>query len=181
MKALPERGGIGIFNRSYYEEVLVARVHPKILDSQSLPPGTTGKAIWKHRFNEINSFEKYLVRNGIIVLKFFLHLSKGEQKRRLLARIDTPEKNWKFSFNDVKERAYWNDYMHAYEDALSHTSTDHAPWHLIPADNKWFTLTAVADVIVEKLKSLKLSYPAASKEHREHLLEAKSVLEKEAS
>lgn len=181
MKALPERGGIGIFNRSYYEEVLVVRVHPKILDLQRLPPGATGKDIWKHRFDEINSFEKYLVRNGIVVLKFFLNLSKGEQKRRLLARIDRPEKNWKFSLADAKERAYWDDYMNAFEDIFNHTSTEWAPWYIIPADNKWFTRTVVADVIVEKLKSLKLSYPVVSEEHRQHLLEAKELLENEPS
>ena len=181
MKALPERGGIGIFNRSYYEEVLVVRVHPEILDLQRLPPGAKGKGIWKHRFDEINDFEKYLVRNGIVVLKFFLNLSKEEQKRRLLARINTPEKNWKFSLADAKERAYWDDYMNAFEDTFNHTSTEWAPWYIIPADNKWFTRTVVADVIIEKLKSLKLSYPAVSEEHRQHLLEAKELLEKEPS
>ena len=179
MKALPERGGIGIFNRSYYEEVLVVRVHPEILNAQKLPPEAKGKNIWKHRFEEINSFEKYLVRNGIVVLKFFLNLSKDEQKRRLLARINKPEKNWKFSIADAKERAHWDDYMNAFEDTLNHTSTEHAPWYIIPADNKWFTRTVVADVIVEKLKSLKLSYPAVSDEHMRHLLEAKELLENE--
>ena len=181
MKALPERGGIGIFNRSYYEEVLVVRVHDEILDLQRLPPEAKGKGIWKHRFNEINHFEKYLARNGIVVLKFFLNLSKEEQKRRLLARINTPEKNWKFSLADVKERRYWDDYMNAFEDAFNHTSTEWAPWYIIPADNKWFTRTVVADVIIEKLKSLKLSYPAVSDEHRQHLLEAKELLEEEPS
>ena len=177
MKALPERGGIGIFNRSYYEEVLVVRVHPENLDLQGLPPGAKGKGIWKHRFDEINQFEKYLVRNGIVVLKFFLNLSKGEQKRRLLARINTPEKNWKVSLADAQERGYWDDYMNAFEDTFNHTSTEHAPWYIIPADNKWFTRTVVADVIIEKLKSLKLSYPVVSEEHRQHLLEAKELLE----
>jgi len=181
MKALPERGGIGIFNRSYYEEVLVVRVHPELLDLQRLPPGAKGKGIWKDRFDEINRFEKYLVRNGIVVLKFFLHLSEEEQKRRLLARIDTPDKNWKFSLADVKERAHWKDYMHAFEDTLNHTSTKHAPWYIIPADNKWFTRTVVADVIVEQLKALKLSYPVVSKEHRQDLFEAKEALENEES
>ena len=179
MKALPERGGIGIFNRSYYEEVLVVRVHPEILDVQRLPPIAKGKNIWKHRFEEINNFEKYLVRNGIVVLKFFLNLSKDEQKRRLLARINKPEKNWKFSINDAKERAHWDDYMNAFEDTLNHTSTEHAPWYIIPADNKWFTRTVVADVIVEKLKSLNLNYPTVSEEHMKHLLEAKTLLENE--
>lgn len=179
MKALPERGGIGIFNRSYYEEVLVVRVHPELLDLQRLPPIANGKNIWKHRFEEINNFEKYLVRNGIVVLKFFLNLSKEEQKRRLLARINKPEKNWKFSINDAKERAHWDDYMNAFEDTLNHTSTEHAPWYIIPADNKWFTRTVVADVIVEKLKSLNLEYPSVSEEHMKHLLEAKALLENE--
>jgi PPK2 family polyphosphate:nucleotide phosphotransferase len=181
MKALPERSGIGIFNRSYYEEVLVVRVHPELLDLQHLPSVAKGKTIWKHRFDEINCFEKYLVRNGIVVLKFFLNLSKEEQKRRLLARINTPEKNWKFSLADAKERAYWDDYMMAFEETFNHTSTEHAPWYIIPADNKWFTRTVVADVIIEKLKALKLSYPAASKEHLQHLLEAKELLENEPS
>jgi PPK2 family polyphosphate:nucleotide phosphotransferase len=179
MKALPERGGIGIFNRSYYEEVLIVRVHPEILDLQKLPPGARGKNIWKQRFEEINHFEKYLVRNGIVVLKFFLNLSKEEQKRRLLARINTPEKNWKFSLADAKERAHWDDYMMAFEDAFNHTSTEHAPWYIIPADHKWFTRTVVADVIIEKLKALKLSYPVINKEQRQHLLKAKTLLENE--
>jgi PPK2 family polyphosphate:nucleotide phosphotransferase len=180
LKAMPERGGIGIFNRSYYEEVQVVRVHPELLDLQNLPPEAKGKGIWKHRFDEINAFEKYLVRNGVVVLKFFLNLSKEEQKRRLLARINRPEKNWKFSLTDAKERAHWNDYMNAFEETFNHTSTEWAPWHIIPADNKWFTRTVVADVIVEKLKSLNLSYPALSEEHRKHLLEAKELLENES-
>ncbi len=180
-KALPERGGIGIFNRSYYEEVLVVRVHPEILDSQKLPPKTKDKNIWKHRFEEINHFEKYLVRNGIIVLKFFLHLSKDEQKRRLLARINKSEKNWKFSINDAKERVHWDKYMRAFEETLNHTSTEHSSWYIIPADNKWFTRTVVADVIVEKLKSLKLSYPKVNKEHMQNLIDAKKLLENEIS
>ena len=181
MKALPVRGGIGIFNRSYYEEVLVVRVHPENLDLQRLPPGAKGKGIWKHRFDEINNFEKYLVRNGIVVLKFFLNLSKEEQKRRLLARINTPEKNWKFSLADAKERAYWDDYMKAFENTFNHTSTEWAPWHIIPADNKWFTRTVVADVIIEKLKSLKLCYPTVSEERWQHLLDAKELLGNEPS
>ncbi len=181
MKALPERGRIGIFNRSYYEEALVVRVHQEILDLQRLPPSAKGKGIWKHRFDEINYFEKYLVRNGIVVLKFFLNLSKEEQKRRLLARINTPEKNWKFSLADAKERAYWDDYMNAFEDIFNHTSTEWAPWYIIPADNKWFTRTVVADVIIENLKSLKLSYPVVSEEHRQQLFEAKELLDNEPS
>ena len=181
MKALPERGGIGIFNRSYYEEVLVVRVHQEILDLQKLPPEAKGKGIWQHRFNEINYFEKYLVRNGIVILKFFLNLSKEEQKRRLLARINAPGKNWKYSLDDAKERGYWNDYMNAFEDTFNHTSTEWAPWYVIPADNKWFTRTVVADVIIEKLKSLKLRYPVVSEERRQRLLEAKKLLESEPS
>lgn len=181
LKALPERGGIGIFNRSYYEEVLIVRVHPELLELQKLPPEANGKDIWKQRFDEINNFERYLVRNGIVVLKFFLNLSKEEQKRRLLARINTPEKNWKFSLADAKERDYWDDYMKAFEDTFNHTSTKHAPWYIIPADNKWFTRTIVADVIVEKLKALKLSYPTVSAEHKQRLLEAKELLENETA
>ena len=181
MKALPERGGIGIFNRSYYEEVLVVRVHPELLDLQRIPPITKDKDIWQHRFDEINNFEKYLVRNGIVVLKFFLNLSKAEQKRRLLARINTPEKNWKFSMADAKERMYWDEYMNAFEDALTHTSTEHAPWYIVPADHKWFTRTVVADVIVAKLKSLNLSYPKASEKHLHQLAEAKELLENEST
>ena len=178
-KALPERGRIGIFNRSYYEEVLVVRVHPEILEAQRLPPEVDRKRIWKHRFDDINNFEKYLARNGIVVLKFFLHLSKEEQRRRLLARIDTPEKNWKFSVGDVKERGYWDDYMSAYEDALNQTSTEWAPWYVVPADHKWFTRTAVADVILSKLKSLRLSHPQISDSDRKQLKQAKKLLEAE--
>lgn len=181
VKALPERGGIGIFNRSYYEEVLIVRVHPEILDLQRLPPEMAGKDIWNNRFDEINSFEKHLVSSGIVVLKFFLNLSKEEQKHRLLARINTPEKNWKLSLSDAKERAYWDDYMNAFEDALNHTSTEHAPWYVIPADNKWFARTVVADVIVGKLKSLNLSYPEVDEKHRQQILEAKELLENELS
>jgi PPK2 family polyphosphate:nucleotide phosphotransferase len=177
-KAAPERGRMGIFNRSYYEEVLVVRVHPEILNSQRLSPDSL-KGIWKKRFQQINDFERYLVENGTHVLKFFLNVSKEEQKRRFLARIDTPEKNWKFSLTDAKERLYWDAYMEAYEDAFQHTSTKWAPWHIIPADNKWFTHVAVADAIVAKLKSLKLSYPAVSEEHRQDLLTAKAALEAE--
>ena len=179
MTALPSRGDIGIFNRSYYEEVLVVRVHPELLDAQRLPPAARGKDIWKRRFEEINAFEQYLVRNGIVVLKFFLNLSKEEQKRRLLTRINTPEKNWKFSVADTRERGFWDDYMHAYEEALTHTSTAAAPWYVVPADNKWFTRAVVADVIVEKLKSLQLRYPVLSDEHRRQLRAAKRLLEKQ--
>ncbi|MBA3320611.1 MAG: polyphosphate kinase 2 family protein [Pyrinomonadaceae bacterium] len=179
MKALPERGRIGIFNRSYYEELLVVRVHPEILSFQQLPADAKDKNIWKRRFEEINNFENYLVHNGIHILKFFLNVSKDEQKRRFLARINTPEKNWKFSLSDAKERGHWDDYMVAFEDAFNHTSTEHAPWYIVPADNKWFTRTVVADVIINKLKSLNLSYPVVSEAHMENLLKAKALLESE--
>ncbi|HEY9617028.1 MAG TPA: polyphosphate kinase 2 family protein, partial [Microcoleaceae cyanobacterium] len=155
-KALPERGRIGIFNRSYYEEVLVVRVHPEILEKQQLPPEAKSKKIWQQRFEEINHFEKYLVNNGILVLKFFLNVSKDEQKQRFLDRIDRPEKNWKFSAADAKERLLWDDYMKAYEDVFTQTSTEWAPWHIIPADRKWFSRLTVAYFIHEKLKSLNL-------------------------
>ncbi len=175
-KALPERGRIGIFNRSHYEETLVVRVHPEILARQRIPAESKNKGIWKQRFSEINAFEKYLVANGIIVLKFFLHVSKQEQKKRFLERIDQPEKNWKFSANDVKERAFWDDYMKAYEEVFNHTSTEWAPWHIIPADRKWFTRLAVGWVIVDKLRKLKLKYPTVSAEHQQELVRAKTIL-----
>ncbi|NJO39821.1 MAG: polyphosphate kinase 2 family protein [Cyanobacteria bacterium CRU_2_1] len=179
MKALPERGRIGIFNRSYYEEVLVVRVHPEILAKQQLPPEAKGKEIWKRRFEEINNFEKYLVNNGIIILKFFLNISKAVQKKRFLERIDRPEKNWKFSASDVKERTFWKDYMTVYEDMFNHTSTEWAPWYIIPANHKWFTHLAVADVINTKLQALKLQYPIVSKEQRQELLQAREMLGQE--
>jgi PPK2 family polyphosphate:nucleotide phosphotransferase len=178
-KALPERGRIGIFNRSYYEEVLVVRVHPEILANQQLPLEAKGKKIWERRFEEINNFEKYLVNNGVVVLKFFLNVSKDEQKERFLERIDLTDKNWKFSVNDVKERAFWNNYMEAYEEVFTHTSTDWAPWHIIPADHKWFTRLIVAYFIVEKLKSLHLAYPVVNDEHQQQLLQAKELLEQD--
>lgn len=178
-KALPERGRIGIFNRSYYEEVLVVRVHQELLERQQLPPEAKGKGIWKQRFEEINNFEKYLINNGIIVLKFFLNVSKEAQKQRFLERIDLPEKNWKFSANDVKERAFWDDYMAAYEDMFNHTSTTWAPWYIIPADRKWFTRLSVAGVIYFTLTSLNLNYPTVSEEHRQALLKARELLEQE--
>jgi PPK2 family polyphosphate:nucleotide phosphotransferase len=177
MKQVPARGHIGIFNRSYYEEVLVVRVHPEILRNQKIPPSLVGKDIWKERFEQINAFEKYLTRNGTVILKFFLNISNKEQKKRFLERIDTPEKNWKFSSADVRERAFWKDYMKAYEDIFSNTSTSWAPWHIIPADRKWFTRTAVADIIVTTLESLNLKYPAADPEHLKGLREARTALE----
>lgn len=178
-KALPERGRIGIFNRSYYEEVLVVRVHPEILESQMLPPEAKKKNVWDKRFEDINCFERYLVRNGVHVLKFFLNVSKEEQKRRFLARIETPEKNWKFSVGDVRERGHWDDYMRAFESVFNHTSTKWAPWYIIPADHKWFTRAAVADIIVTKLKSLRLKYPTVGEAHAAELLKAKELLENE--
>lgn len=179
-KALPERGRIGIFNRSYYEELLVVRVHQALLERQQLPPEAKTKKIWKQRFEEINNFEKYLVDNGIIVLKFFLNVSKDEQKKRFLERIDRPEKNWKFSENDVKERGFWNDYMNAYEDVFNNTSTEWAPWYIIPANRKWFTRLAVGAVVYMTLESLGLAYPTVTEEHRQSLLKAKELLENEA-
>src|ERR1700730_14639278 len=179
-KALPERGRIGIFNRSYYEEVLIVRVHPEILNAQQLPRECL-KGIWKSRFEQINNFERYLVQNGIHLLKFYLNLSREEQKRRFLARIETPEKNWKFSLTDAKERAHWDDYMKVYQDAFRSTSTKWAPWYFIPADHKWFTHAVVADLIIAKLKSLKLAYPTITDEHRRELLMAKEALENEPS
>jgi PPK2 family polyphosphate:nucleotide phosphotransferase len=178
-RCLPERGRIGIFNRSYYEEVLVVRVHPEFLAGQQLPPKAKKKNVWEKRFEEINNFESYITRNGIEVVKFFLNVSKDEQKKRFLERIDRPEKNWKFSINDAKERGFWDDYMKAYEDMLSNTSTRNAPWHIIPADNKWFARAAIADIVVAKLKSLKLQYPNVTEAHRQELLKAKAMLEAE--
>jgi PPK2 family polyphosphate:nucleotide phosphotransferase len=177
-KALPERGRIGIFNRSYYEEVLVVRVHPEILTSSQLPQDAL-KSIWKTRFEQINNFERYLLQNGVHVLKFYLNVSKQEQKRRFLARIERPEKNWKFSLNDAKERGHWEDYMKAYEEMFNRTSTKWAPWYVIPADHKWFARVAVADIIADKLKSLKLRYPVVSEAHKQELLQAKEALENE--
>lgn len=179
-KALPERGRIGIFNRSYYEEVLIVRVHPEFLTNQQLPPEMIDDKIWQRRFDDINHFEHYLVDNGIVVLKFFLNVSKDEQKKRFLERIDQPEKNWKFSTADVKERAHWDEYMAAYEDMLNHTGTEWAPWYVIPADRKWFTRLAVAGVIVYALKDLDPTYPTLSKEHLAELQAAKDLLEREA-
>ncbi len=178
-KALPERGMIGIFNRSYYEEVLVVRVHPEFLDRQKLPPEARGPDIWRRRFAEINAFEKYLAANGFLVLKFFLNLSRAEQKKRFLARIDEPDKNWKFSAADVQERRFWIDYQAAYEDCINHTSTEWAPWFIIPADHKWFTRLAVSEVIVRTLKGLKLEYPKLSKERQKELGKMRALLEKE--
>lgn len=177
-KALPERGRIGIFNRSYYEEALIVRVHPEILAQQQLPAATkTSKQLWKQRFEEINSFEKYLTNNGIMVLKFFLNISKATQKKRFLERIEQTDKNWKFSIDDVEERKHWDDYMRAYEHVFTHTSTAWAPWHIIPADHKWFTRLAVSYLIYDKLKSLDLAYPKVTQAHHQQLLQARNFLE----
>ena len=176
MKYVPERGRIGIFNRSYYEETLVVRVHPEFLDKQTLPPELVTKDIWKGRFHDIRSFERYLTRNGVVIRKFFLHVSKREQKRRFLERLENPEKNWKFSANDIKERAYWGDYMTAYEDVIRHTSTPEAPWYVVPADNKWFTRIVVAAAVIETLDALKLHYPKVSKEKLKELAATRQAL-----
>jgi PPK2 family polyphosphate:nucleotide phosphotransferase len=176
MKALPERGRIGIHNRSYYEEVLVARVHREILASQQLPETLKGDGIWKRRFKEICQFERYLADNGCVIVKFFLHVSKEEQRRRFLARIDEPDKNWKFSVNDAKERAFWSDYMAAYEDAIEHTSTKHAPWYIVPADNKWFTRLAVAAILWQTLADLDLEFPKVTKAKLKELQEVRRLL-----
>lgn len=159
MKCLPERGRIGIFNRSYYEETLVVRVHPELLKNAKLPPELCNDNIWKGRFKDIRNFERYLTRNGVVVRKFFLHVSKEEQKRRFLARLDDPNKNWKFSGSDSKEREFWNDYMKAYEDTIRNTATDDSPWYVVPADNKWFTRVVVAAAVIDALASLDLAYP----------------------
>ena len=179
-KALPERGKIGIFNRSHYEEVLVVRVHSEILQSQQLPPSVKNdKGIWKSRFKQIREWEDHLVANGTEILKFFLHVSKEEQKARFLSRIDEKEKNWKFSMGDVKERALWDDYMAAYTDAIQATSTKSAPWYVIPADKKWFTRLAVSEIIIKKLELMDLHFPVVTDEHLTELLEAKKILESE--
>ncbi len=179
-KALPERGRIGIHNRSYYEETLVARVHPEILAAQRIPERLVTRKIWSERFEDINAYERYLSRNGVLIRKFFLHVSKAEQKKRFLSRLNEPEKNWKFSASDVRERQHWRAYMRAYEEMIRHTATPHAPWYVVPADNKWFTRVVVAAAIVEALESLRLRYPTVSKEARKELATARAMLEAEA-
>ncbi len=166
---LPERGQLGIFNRSYYEEVLVARVHPEVIDNQRLPESAKGPKMWEHRYEDMRAFERHLVRNGILVVKFFLHLSKDEQRRRFIDRIDTPEKNWKFSAADVRERKYWDDYQVAFQDAIAATSTKSAPWYVIPADRKWRMRTLVSDVLVDVIDSLPIHAPRVSDEQRAEL------------
>jgi len=179
MRCLPERGRIGIFNRSYYEEVLVVKVHPEILEKQKLPPGKRGKAFWEQRYEDMNAFEHHLVRNGTIVLKFFLHVSKSEQKKRFLERLADPDKHWKFSAADLAERQHWNDYVDAYEDMLSATSTTWAPWYVVPADSKWATRAIVAHLLVAALKQLDLRYPELPEDQRQSLLVARRQLENE--
>ena len=176
MKALPERGRIGIFNRSYYEEVLVVRVHEEMLARQKLPPQVVGKSIWKERMADIRGFEEYLGRNGIVVCKFFLNVSKDEQKKRFLERLDDPEKNWKFSVNDAAERQHWDAYMEAYEDAIRSTATKDAPWYVVPADNKWFTRVVVAAAVIDTLGKLDLHYPKVEKSRQKELAEARRML-----
>jgi PPK2 family polyphosphate:nucleotide phosphotransferase len=176
MKSLPARGHIGIFNRSYYEETLVVRVHPEFLEKQKIPPELITKDIWKERYKDIRSFERYLTRNGVVIRKFFLHVSKKEQKKRFLERLEDPEKNWKFSPNDLKERTFWDDYMQAYEDMIRHTATKGAPWYVVPADNKWFTRLVVAAAVVGTLGSLDLKYPKVGAEKLKGFAAAKRAL-----
>jgi PPK2 family polyphosphate:nucleotide phosphotransferase len=178
-RELPERGQIGIFNRSYYEEVLIVRVHPEFLEAQKIPDELKGDGIWKRRYREINQWERYLHDNGTRVVKFFLHLSKDEQRERFLDRINRPEKNWKFSASDVKERGFWDEYQRAYEEALQETSTDHAPWYIIPADKKWFSRALISDVVVQTLENLDLAYPEVGDDQLKRLAEAKELLEAE--
>jgi len=179
LKRLPERGRIGIFNRSYYEETLVVRVHEEILKKQKLPEELITKNVWNERFQDIRNIEKYLSRNGTIVRKFFLHVSKEEQKKRFLERIDNPEKNWKFSSADANERGHWDDYMKAYEDMIRNTATKDSPWYVVPADNKWFTRLVVAATVIDALSSLDLKYPEVGEEKLKELTEAKRLLESE--
>ena len=176
MKVLPNRGNIGIFNRSYYEETLVVRVHPEFLAQQKIPPSLVTKDIWQERFNDIRNFEQYLAHNGIVVRKFFLHVSKKQQRRRFLERIENPDKNWKFSASDIAEREHWGEYMAAYEDMIRHTASEEAPWYVVPADNKWFTRLVVGAAIVETLASLDLNYPQVGKDKLKELAAAKAAL-----
>jgi len=180
-KVLPGRGHIGIFNRSYYEETLVVRVHPEYLAKQKLPPELVTKKIWEHRFEDIRHFEQYLANNGVVVRKFFLHLSKKEQKRRFLERIENPDKNWKFSASDAAERQHWDEYMEAYEDMIRQTATKESPWYVVPADNKWFTRIIVSAAVIETLASLDLHYPIVDQDKLKELAAAKATLLKKIS
>jgi len=176
MKCLPNRGHIGIFNRSYYEETLVVRVHPEFLAKQKIPPSLITKNIWQERFQDIRGFERYLTRNGIVVVKFFLHVSKKEQKRRFLERADTPEKNWKFSASDMAERGYWDQYQKAYEDMIRNTATKESPWYVVPADNKWFTRVVVAAAVIDTLAALNVKYPRVDPAKLREIAAAKRAL-----
>jgi len=181
MRCTPERGRIGIFNRSYYEEVLVVRVHPEILKKERIPPDLVGDDLWQRRYEDISHFERYLANNGIVVRKFFLNLSKKEQKKRFLARLEEPEKNWKFSAADVAERAHWSDYQRAYEEMIRNTSTKRAPWYVVPADNKWFTRTVVAAAIVDTMEELNPAYPEVDEERSKEITAAKATLSEKKS
>lgn len=178
-KCLPERGRIGIFNRSYYEEVLVVKVHPEILGKQKLPPELVTKKVWKERYEDISSFERYLTRNGVAIRKFFLHVSRKEQRKRFLERLDEPEKNWKFALGDAQERAHWDEYMAAYEDAIRATATPWAPWYVVPADNKWFTRLVVASAVIDALEEMDLAYPEVDEAKKAELAAARKALESE--
>jgi PPK2 family polyphosphate:nucleotide phosphotransferase len=177
--ALPERGMVGIYNRSYYEETLVVRVHPELLAAEQVPDSPKSKKIWQERYQDIGAFERHLARNGTVVRKFFLHVSKAEQKRRFLKRLEEPEKNWKFSEHDVQERQFWAQYMEAYEDMIRHTAVPHAPWYVVPADHKWFTQIIVAAAIVDTLDELCLAYPKVDRKRRKELAAARRCLESE--
>src|SRR5215475_8547982 len=179
VKRLPERGRIGIFNRSYYEEVLIVRVHEDILKRQKLPPQVMSRRIWDERLADLAHFEDYLSRQGVVILKFFLHVSREEQKKRFMKRLDKPEKNWKFSPSDVQERKFWDDYMHAFEEAIQATASKHAPWYVVPADNKWFTRLLVAAAIVEAMESLGLAYPKVDAAKKKELAAARAALSRE--
>jgi PPK2 family polyphosphate:nucleotide phosphotransferase len=175
-RCLPERGRIGIFNRSYYEEVLVVRVHPEILDKQRLPPALVTKHIWEERFTDINAFERYATRNGVAIRKFFLHVSRGEQKRRFMRRLEEPRRNWKFSLGDAQERNHWTDYMRAYQDMIRRTSSPHAPWHVVPADNKWFTRLVVGATVIDAMEEMALAFPRVDDAKRKELAAAHAAL-----
>ena len=179
LRNLPERGRIGIFNRSYYEEVLIVRVHPELLQAEKLPPSLVSDDIWDERFEDIRNVERYLSRNGVVIRKFFLHVSKDEQRRRFLSRLDEPEKRWKFSLSDVKERNHWNEYQKAYEDMIRHTATDYAPWYVVPADHKWFTRLVVSAAVIDALEDLELAYPTVDANKKEELKVARAELERE--
>ena len=176
MKCLPERGRIGIFNRSYYEETLAVRVHPELLANQKIPQELVTREIWEERFHDIRHFERYLARNGVVVRKFFLHLSAEEQKNRFLERLNNPAKNWKFSSADSRERGFWKEYMDAYQDLICDTATDYAPWYVVPADNKWYTRVVVAAAVIDALESMNLRYPEVTESHRKELAAAKEAL-----